>query len=129
MDINEVQIKKLIEDWAEAVRQRDIEKILAHHSEEVVMYDVPKPFQSVGIDAYRKTWDTFFNFTKPGVFDMKTLQIVADEQVAFAFATMKCADKSGSEEYIDLDFRLTIGLKKINNQWTIVHEHHSVPAD
>ena len=74
MDINEVQIKKLIEDWAEAVRQRDIEKILAHHSEEVVMYDVPKPFQSVGIDAYRKTWDTFFNFTKPGVFDMKTLR-------------------------------------------------------
>jgi ketosteroid isomerase-like protein len=29
---------------------------------------------------------------------------------------------------IDLDFRLTIGLRKINGQWIVSHEHHSVPA-
>ena len=31
-------------------------------------------------------------------------------------------------EDIELDFRLTIGLRKIGNQWTITHEHHSIPA-
>jgi ketosteroid isomerase-like protein len=25
-------------------------------------------------------------------------------------------------------FRLTIGLRKIDDNWRIVHEHHSVPA-
>ena len=89
---NEIQIQQLKENWANAVRNKDMQTILAHHSDDIVMYDVPKPFQSIGIDAYRKTWDTFFAYTKSGVFDIQELHIVADENVAFCFATMKCAD-------------------------------------
>jgi ketosteroid isomerase-like protein len=126
---NEIQIRGLIEDWAAAVRKRDIDAILAHHSDNIVMYDVPKPFQSIGIDAYRETWDTFFAFTKPGVFDIRELQIVADKHVAFCFALMKCADKSNTADYVELGFRLTVGLQNINDQWTIIHEHHSVPSE
>jgi len=124
-----ILIRQIIENWAAAVRNRDVEAILANHAKDIVMYDVPKPFQSIGINAYRKTWDTFFAYTKPGVFDIQELQVVADENVVFCFATMKCADKSGTTDYIDLDFRLTTGLKKINGQWTIVHEHHSIPSE
>jgi len=93
------------------------------------MFDLPKPFISIGIDAYRKTWNKFFAFTKLGVFDSQELRVIADENVAFCFATMKCADKSNSEDFIELDFRLTIGLRKINNAWPIVHEHHSIPSE
>lgn len=128
-ETNEFQIQQLIEKWAKAVRNRNIEGILSHHSDDIVMYDVPKPFQSIGIDAYRKTWDTFFAYTKVGVFDIDKLNIVADSTVAFCFATMKCADKSGSGDYVELHFRLTVGLTKINGQWTIVHEHHSIPSE
>jgi ketosteroid isomerase-like protein len=126
---NEMLIRQLIENWAAAVRNGDIDKILAHHSGDIVMYDVPKPFQSIGIDAYKKTWDTFFAYTKRGVFDIQELHVVADQNVAFCFATIKCADKSNTPDYVELDFRLTVGLKKIANQWTIVHEHHSVPSE
>ena len=126
---NEDQVRELVENWAQAVRNKDIEKILAHHSNDVVMFDVPKPFVSIGIDAYSKTWDTFIAFTKLGVFEIQELNVIADENVAFCFATMKCADKSNSEDFVELDFRLTIGLQKINNNWTIVHEHHSIPSE
>jgi ketosteroid isomerase-like protein len=126
---NEIQVRQLVENWALAVRNKDMENILAHHSNDIVMFDVPKPFQSVGIEAYRKTWELFFQYTKPGVFEFQQLDIFADSNIAFCIATVKCADKSNSEEYIDLDFRLTIGLKKINNQWIIIHEHHSIPSD
>ena len=125
---NEIQIKDLVENWAKAVRNKDIHAILAHHSDNLVMYDFPPPFQSVGIDAYRKTWDLFYKYTKPGVFDILDLHISAGEDVAFCFAKMKCEDKSTTDDYVPLDFRLTIGLKKINDQWMIIHEHHSVPA-
>ncbi len=31
------------------------------------MFDVPPPFKSVGLDAYRKTWDLFFSWSSgPG---------------------------------------------------------------
>jgi uncharacterized protein (TIGR02246 family) len=125
---NEEQIRELIMNWAAAVRKKDMAKILAHHSEDFVMYDVPPPFQSNGLDEYRKTWDLFFTGTKKGVFDIIEMKVVADENVGFAFAKMQCGDKSNSEDYVPLDFRLTVGLKKIDGQWTILHEHHSVPA-
>ena len=125
---NESQIEKLVQGWAGAVRAGNIEGILAHHSTDIVMYDVPEPFQSVGINAYRKTWDLFFANTQPGVFDIVELRIIADEAVAFCFAIMECADKSDSVDFVTLPFRLTIGLRKIHNQWTIIHEHHSLPS-
>ena len=125
---NETQIRQLIEDWTLAVRRKDIEKILARHSKDIIMFDVPEPFQSIGIDEYRKTWDMFFAYTKKGVFDIQTLKIVAGENVAFCIATMKCSDKSDTSDFVELAFRLTIGLKKINNQWTVIHEHHSIPS-
>ena len=66
---NEILIRQLVENWARSVRDRDINGILAHHSTDIVMFDVPEPFQSVGIDAYRKTWDIFFKYTEPGIFE------------------------------------------------------------
>ena len=91
---NEIRIRQLIENWAKSVRDRDIDAILAHHSADIVMFDVPGPFQSIGIDAYRKTWDIFFKYTEPGVFDIQNLKIFADENIAFCILTMKCSDKS-----------------------------------
>jgi ketosteroid isomerase-like protein len=126
---NKSAIRRLVEDWAQAVRERNLEKILAHHSNDIVMYDVPPPFQSLGIEAYKKTWNIFFAYTKPGVFDIQELNIITGDTVAFCYSTMKCADKSNSDDYIELSFRLTIGLKKIGDQWTILHEHHSVPGE
>jgi ketosteroid isomerase-like protein len=128
-DQNEIQIRKLIENWAKAVRDKDIDAILAFHSENLVMYDVPEPFQSVGLDEYRKTWDTFFKYTKPGVFDIHELNIVTNDAIAFAYGKLQCSDKTNSDVYTPLDFRLTVGLKKIKGQWTILHEHHSIPAE
>jgi ketosteroid isomerase-like protein len=125
---NESQIRVLIENWAASVRNRDMDGILAYHHEDMVLFDVPEPFQSAGIEAYRKTWNIFFKYTKPGVFDIQELHIIAGEQVAFCYATMRCADKSGSVDFVELPFRLTIGLKKTDEQWLIIHEHHSIPA-
>lgn len=126
---DEQQIRRLTNNWADAVKRKDIDAILAHHSNDFIMFDVPPPFQSVGIDAYRKTWDTFFKYTKPGVFDIHEMKIFAGDNVAFCIALMRCEDSSGGKGFEPLDFRLTVGLCKINNQWTIVHEHHSIPSD
>jgi len=111
-----------------AVRNKDIHKNLAHHADDIVMFDVPEPFKSVSIDEYRKTWNLFFAYTKQSVFDIQSRKVFADENVAFCFAEMKCSDKSDTPDFVVLPFRLTIGLKKIDNQWTIIHEHHSIPS-
>ena len=127
---DEAAIRKLVEDWAGAVRRRDLAAILRHHSSDMLMFDVPPPFLSRGIDAYAKTWDLFFAWVRdPVVFDIKEMNITAGNDVAFVTAAMQCAGAEPGGKVVELDFRLTIGLRKIGGHWTIVHEHHSVPAD
>lgn len=123
-------IRALIENWAKAVRAKDINKILAHHSPDILMFDVPPPFESKGIEEYKKTWNTFFSWAnEPVVFDIKRLDIAAGNDVAFAAALMQCSGTEKTGESILLDFRLTVGLQKIDDEWIIVHEHHSIPAE
>jgi uncharacterized protein (TIGR02246 family) len=122
-------VRKVVESWAAAVRRRDFAGILQNHSPDILMFDVPPPFQVKGIEAYKKTWDLFFSWSSdPIPFEITQMSITAGEDVAFVVATMRCAEPGDNGERKGLDFRLTIGLRKIDGQWTITHEHHSVPA-
>ena len=125
----DLAVRDVVESWAAAVRRRDYEGILKSHSVDIVMFDVPPPFQSEGIEAYMKTWDLFFSCSgDPVVFDIDAMTIFADSSVAFVIAKMHCTEPGSQGQREDLEFRLTIGLQKIDGQWTIMHEHHSVPA-
>jgi uncharacterized protein (TIGR02246 family) len=127
---DENAIRELIENWAKAVRAKDYSGIMANHSTDILMFDVPPPFQSKGIEAYKKTWDLFFSSQpEPIAFDIRHMDIVAGSDVAFAVAAMQCAEEGENGEPTKLDFRLTVGLRKIDGQWTVMHEHHSVPAE
>ena len=125
---DESAIREQIENWAKAVRNKDFDGILANHSADILMFDVPPPIQSKGIDAYKKTWDLFFEFSpaKP-VFDIQEMNITAGNDVAFVTALTRCVGTKENES--GLDFRLTVGLRKIGGQWIVTHEHHSIPAE
>jgi ketosteroid isomerase-like protein len=127
----ESRIKAIIGAWADAVRRHDLSGILAHHEQDIVMFDVPPPLQSRGMDEYKKTWDLFFRYHKPSqAFDIEELAITAGEDVAFAVAIVRCGSDtfSGPAEEGGFLFRLTLGLRNIDGDWRITHEHHSVPS-
>jgi ketosteroid isomerase-like protein len=93
------------------------------------MFDVPPPLVSRGLDAYMASWDTFFTWAeKPVAFDFHDVKVTCGVDVAFATALGKCAgvDPDGKREA--LEFRLTMGLRKIKGRWCVMHEHHSLPA-
>jgi uncharacterized protein (TIGR02246 family) len=127
---NEAEIRALIERWATAVHDGNMEGVLIDHADDIVMFDVPPPEEGVrGIDAYRETWPPFFKWQEQGAaFEIVTLDVTAGDAVAFAHALLRC----GTQEELDRDpdnrLRLTIGLRKENGRWVIAHEHHSFPA-
>ena len=129
LSADEAAIRNLLTNWAAAVRAKDLPGILAHHAQDISMFDVPPPFESRGIQAYEATWALFYSSQpEPVAFDIKRLDIVAGLDVAFAYALMQCAEIAPDGRRVPLDFRLTAGLRKIDDRWTVVHEHHSVPA-
>ena len=126
---DEVAIRELVENWASAVRRKDLDAILLNHSANMLMFDVPPPLASKGIEAYSKTWDLFFSWAHdPVVHSINEVDLPPATMWQFVTALMRCAGRETSGQDIELDFRLTIGLRKIGDQWIVVDEHHSIPA-
>jgi uncharacterized protein (TIGR02246 family) len=125
------EIRRLIEAWADAVRARDLEAVLANHTDDVLMFDVPPPAAVRGLDAYAKTWPPFFDWQKSGggTFEFAELAVTAGDRVAFATALLRCGTREELARDATPRLRLTIGLRKIGGAWRIAHEHHSFPAE
>jgi len=126
---DEDRIRALIEGWAKAVHEGDLDKVLADHGEEIVMFDVPPPDDGVrGINAYRDTWPPFFEWQAQGAsFEIVALDVTAGEEVAFAYALLRCGSPEELAEHPEGRLRLTLGLRKVDDRWAVVHEHHSFP--
>jgi uncharacterized protein (TIGR02246 family) len=131
MDDNETQVRELIERWAKAVHEGDLDTVLAAHSDDIVMFDVPPPYDGVrGMDAYRETWPPFFTWQRQGAsFDLLSMDVVAGDDVAFAYALLRCGTPQELQEDPENRLRLTIGLRKHEGRWVVVHEHHSFPLN
>jgi ketosteroid isomerase-like protein len=91
MTEDEAAIRALIERWATAAHEGDLEAVLAHHDDEIVMYDVPPPEDGVrGLEAYRETWPGFLQWQRNATFDILLLDVVAGQEVAFAYGLLLC---------------------------------------
>ncbi|TMR04323.1 SgcJ/EcaC family oxidoreductase [Actinomadura soli] len=125
----EDQIRALIERWAEAVHSGDMDGVLADHAKDIVMFDVPPPFEGVrGIEAYRETWPPFFEWQANGAsFEIESLDVTAGGDVAFAHALLRCGTAEELAANPANRLRLTLGLRIEDNRWVVTHEHHSFP--
>ncbi|WP_069161075.1 YybH family protein [Nocardia altamirensis] len=129
MSDDEKKIRVLIERWAAAVHAGDLDAVLADHSDDIVMFDVPRPDEGLrGIDAYRAAWPAFFEWQAQGAtFEIVSLDVTAGTDVAFAHALLLCGTAEDFAENPARRLRLTLGLRKQNGRWTVTHEHHSFP--
>jgi uncharacterized protein (TIGR02246 family) len=127
---DEREIRALIEKWSKAVREQNRDGIRRDHAADILMFDVPPPFRSRGIEEYMATWEMFLSASeKPVTFNFTEVEVTAGTDVAFATAIGHCVniDKAGQRE--PLEFRLTMGLRKASDgRWIVTHEHHSLPA-
>jgi uncharacterized protein (TIGR02246 family) len=131
MTQDEQQIRDLIDRWAQAVHAGDLDAVLAGHADDIVMFDVPPPHDGVrGIDAYRETWPEFFTWQAKGAsFEILELHVTAGEDVAYAFALLRCGMPDELAAKPDQRLRLTLGLRRADGGWTVAHEHHSFADD
>ncbi|TCM49437.1 nuclear transport factor 2 family protein [Kribbella sp. VKM Ac-2568] len=130
MSNDEQEIRALIERWAAAVHEGELDTVLQDHSGDIVMFDVPPPYDGVrGLDAYRETWPGFFEWQASGaIFELVSLDVTAGADVAFAHALLKCGLRDVFEEGSPNRLRLTLGLRKEDGRWVVTHEHHSFPS-
>jgi len=81
----EAEIKRVIEDGIEAIRDKNIDGVMALYAPGVVSFDIVPPLQYVGAKAFRKAWEAVFSsFQGPIGYDIHDLGITVGEDVAFS---------------------------------------------
>lgn len=126
------RVLTLLEEWADAIRNKDIERLMACYAADVVAYDMMPPLEWRGADSYRAAWDQ--GLAMPGTFAIELYEpmVMASDELAFAVALAHFdvgPAEGGAGESFDGWFRWTAGFARIHGEWKIVHEHSSVPIE
>ena len=125
---SDAEIRALIDDWARAVRAKDVEAVMRHYSADVVAFDLAPPLRYAGADALRASLAAWFRtFRGPVGYDIRDLDVTAGEDVAFCRSLNRISGTRTDGETTDVWVRATVGLRKIDGAWKVTHEHASVP--
>lgn len=127
----EDEIRTLLARWERAFREKDVEAVMSVYApgQAVVAFDVVPPLAVVGRDAYRRNYEEFFAmFSGPLEIELRDLRIVASGDAAFLHCFDRMSGTLQGGERFDLWLRVTSGLRRIDGEWRIIHDHVSVPT-
>lgn len=125
------EIRRLIDDWSRAVEARDADGAVATYTEGTVMFDAIPPHVLVGREAVREVWDRSFPMF-PKVFRVAhdDLTVTAGGDVAFVHGHVRFVPVDPPDHPCGSgSLRVTVGLRRIDGRWRVLHEHVSMPVD
>jgi predicted dithiol-disulfide oxidoreductase (DUF899 family)/ketosteroid isomerase-like protein len=124
----DAEVRKMIGDWATAVRAKDVDRVCTHYATDVVSFDLAPPLSSAGREALGNGLAAWFStFTGPVTCEVHDLAVSTAGDVAFCRSLNHVAGLRTSGEKTDVWVRATVGLRRIGGRWLISHEHTSVP--
>ncbi|MEU9114615.1 nuclear transport factor 2 family protein [Streptomyces sp. NPDC048483] len=126
---DEAAIRELLQDRATATAERDAERFLGHCAPEIVDFGLAPPLRLTGpealdrqaVEAWYATWEGPVEVTSTQI------EITVGDGVAFAHSINRMHGAKACDSEVQLWFRATVGLRKIDGVWRITHVHESVP--
>ena len=126
---SKAEIRALIEERATALRRKDARGFVARQAADYglyTLYSMGSPLAAdqaavEDVDAWFASWDGAIGY------ELRDLDIAAGGDVGFCHGLARMSGTKTDGEAVDLWFRLTLGLRRAADGWTIVHEHESVP--
>jgi len=127
----EAEIRTLIEDRVAATRARDVDRCVAHSATDFLLFDVVGPLQYLGADGERKRLEEWLSQFVDGPigFELRDLSITASDEGAFCHSLNHVSATTTDGQTNDMWWRATVGFRRIDGEWTVTHEHSSVPFD
>jgi PhnB protein len=120
------EIRLIVEAQIEALRARDAQALLAHHAADLVAFDLAPPLMTrgpdlAGTEAWLATW------SGPIELEVHELSIELADPIGYGTSLNRMRGTKTDGTRVDLWVRATVGYRRIEGRWRIVHEHVSVP--
>jgi len=125
---DEARIREAIDNWAKALRAKDIKSVMSHYAPDLVTFDLAPPLAYVGADSLRKNLEAWFpTFQGPIGHEISDLHIDVSQDLALCRSLNRITGTRTSGEKTDVWVRATVSFRKIDGKWLVTHEHTSVP--
>lgn len=127
MDTDETAIRSLVDDRVAAMERGDAAAIVAQYVDRPVVFSLAPPLVQPTDDGTRALASLQAWFDEKGGrvgSGVRDVRVELGGDVAFVSALERMGDPGGRWE---LWFRLTLGLRRVDGTWRIVHEHTSTP--
>ena len=126
---SQAEIRALVEERAQAMRDKESERALATLAEHVVAFELAPPLalspdqvrDRAALDGWFALW------TGPLEVEIRDLEIAASGDVAYCSSFNRLAGTRSDGRRVDFWMRSTLGLRRIGGEWKIAHAHTSVP--
>jgi uncharacterized protein (TIGR02246 family) len=127
---DEAQLRQIIEDWAQAVRSKDIDQLTSNYASDVLLFDVVNQLQHVGSAAVRtRAMQWIASFEGSIGYEVRDLRITTDNNVAFCHSLNGINATTKDGQKVAMWVRATVCFRKMDGMWRVTHEHSSVPFD
>ena len=127
---DEDRIRELMQDRVRQLLAKDLEDLVSVYATDVVSFDAVNMLQNSGWDQIRrraKEW--LASYDGPIEYKIEDLHVVAGQDVAFCRCLNHVAGALRDGRQVAMWLRTTVCFRKLEDEWTIVHEHTSVPFD
>lgn len=129
MTNDETQIRRLLDDFTHAIRNRDAAGAITLLAEDAVTFDLAPPLRMGPQATHDRTqlerW--FATWKSPINSQSHDLEIAVGDGVAYAYGLQNMTGTKTSGENVDLWFRSTACFRREDGRWRIAHMHNSVP--
>jgi ketosteroid isomerase-like protein len=126
----ELEVRALLDSWSEAIRGKDIERLMALYASDIVYFDAVPPLQFTGSAAIRRNFLRWFDAWQSAIGqDIRDLHIVASGEIALAHMLIRASGTLKNGREVGYWVRATVGCQRSDQRWVITHEHISLPVD
>jgi uncharacterized protein (TIGR02246 family) len=126
----EALIRQRVEDWAKAIRAKDIDGVMSLYAPNIVSFDIDPPLRCVGADGKRRAWQALFAaYSSPIAYEVRELNVTTQGDLAFVHSVNHVTGTLASGHITCLWLRWTACFRRIDGVWLIVHDHVSVPTN
>jgi ketosteroid isomerase-like protein len=124
------EVRSLLDSWSEAIRTKDIDRLMSLYSPDIVYFDVVPPLQYVGSAALRRDFLRWFDGWKgPIGVEIRDLNILASGDIAVAYMLHRTSGILRDGREVGYWVRATVCCHRSDRGWLIAHEHVSLPVD
>ena len=130
MDSTQSEVRVLLDNQSAAMRSKDIDRLIALYSPDIVYFDVVSPLQYAGAAALRRRFLQWFDGWKGSIgMEIRDLNILASGDIAVAHWLSRASGTLKNGQQVGSWVRATSCCQRSNHRWLITHEHVSWPVD